>query len=105
MLSINFQARIFADYHAGKEYTSGTKYCYSIQYNPMALIHTWIIRQDKGGGEWYFLQPLVDNLQMTPRNSKRQRLEAFGPLFFLSIPYNCFYTVCRMFSRLTLEGL
>lgn len=71
MLSINFQARIFSDYHAGKEYTSGTKYRYSIQYNPMALMPTWTIKQDKNGGEWYFLQSLAANLQFTPCNSKK----------------------------------
>lgn len=71
MLSVKFQSRIFADYHAGKEYTNGTKYRYSIQYNPIALMPTWIIRQDKDGGNWYFLHPLAKNLQFTPRNSKR----------------------------------
>ena len=69
MLSINLQARIFADYHAGKEYTNGRKYRYSIQYNPVSAMHTWIIRQDKSGGEWYFLQPLADSMQFTPRTS------------------------------------
>lgn len=54
MLSINLQARIFADYHAGKEYTNGTKYRYTLQYNPLALVHTWIIRQNKSGSEWHF---------------------------------------------------
>ena len=72
MLSINFQARIFTDYHAGKEYTNGRKYRYSIQYNPISAMPTWIIRQDKSGGEWYFLQPLADNLQFTPRTSKHK---------------------------------
>ena len=62
MLSINLQARIFADYHAGKEYTNGRKYRYSIQYNPLSAMPTWIIRQDKSGGEWFFLQPLADNI-------------------------------------------
>lgn len=71
MLSINLQARIFTEYHAGKEYTNGRKYHYTLQYNPLALVHTWVIRQDKNGGEWHFLQPLVQNLQFTPRNSKR----------------------------------
>lgn len=74
MLSINLQARIFADYHAGKEYTNGTKYHYTLQYNPLALVHTWIIRQNKSGGEWHFLQPLTDNMQFTPRNSKRKEV-------------------------------
>lgn len=72
MLSINLQARIFADYHAGKEYTNGTKYRYTLQYNPLALVHTWIVRQNKSGSEWHFLQPLTDNMQFTPRNSKRK---------------------------------
>ena len=43
MLSINLPSRIFADYHAGKEYTNGTKYRYSIQYNSMSLMPTWIV--------------------------------------------------------------
>ena len=72
MLSINLQARIFRDYHAGKECTNGRKYRYSIQYNRLALVHTWIIRQDKNGGEWQFLQPLTDNMQFTPRTSKHE---------------------------------
>ena len=72
MLSINLQARIFMDYHAGKEYTGGKKYRYSIQYNPVSVIHTWIIRQDKSGGDWQFLQPLTANMQFTPRTSKHE---------------------------------
>ena len=72
MLSINLQARIFADYHAGKEYTNGRKYRYSIQYHPLSAMPVWIIRQDKSGGEWCFLQPLADNLQFTPRTSKHK---------------------------------
>ena len=74
MLSIKFQARIFRDYHVGKEYTDGKKYRYSIQYNPISAIHTWIIRQDKKGGEWQFLQPLADNMQFTPRTSKHKEV-------------------------------
>ena len=74
MLSINLQARIFRDYHAGKEYTNGKKYRYSIQYNPVSAIHTWIIRQDKNGGDWQFLQPLVANMQFTPRTSKHKEV-------------------------------
>lgn len=71
MLSINLQARIFKDYHSGKEYTNGIKYRYSIQYNPLSAMPVWVIRQDKNGGEWQFLQPLADNMQFIPRNSKR----------------------------------
>lgn len=77
MLSNEFQSRIFANYHAGKEYTSGIKYRYSIQHNPLALIHTWIIRQDKDGGEWYFLEPLAKNLQFTPRRRKENENYAY----------------------------
>lgn len=72
MLSINLQNRIFADYHAGKEYTNGTKYRYTLQYNPLALVHTWVIRQDKSGGAWEWVQLLTDNIQFIPRNSKRK---------------------------------
>ena len=69
MLSIDFQARIFADYHSGQNYTNGRKYRYSIQYNPLAVVHTWIIRQPLHGGEWEWVQPLAMNLQFTQRNS------------------------------------
>lgn len=41
MLSINLQTRIFADYHVGKEYTNGTKYRYTLQYNSLALVHKY----------------------------------------------------------------
>ena len=71
MLSINLQARTFKEYHAGKEYTNGTKYRYTLQYNPLALVHTWVIRQRKSGGAWEWVQPLSDNMQFTPRNSRR----------------------------------
>ena len=50
MLSIDLQARIFKEYHTGKEFTNGRKYRYTLQYNPLALVHTWVIRQDKSGG-------------------------------------------------------
>lgn len=73
MLSMNLQARIFEEYHAGKEYTNGTKYRYTLQYNPLALVHTWIIRQAKIDGMWEWLHPLADNLQFTPRNSIRKK--------------------------------
>jgi hypothetical protein len=58
MLSLNLQRKIFKEYYAGKEYTNGTKYRYTLQYNPLALVHTWIIRQAKNGGMWEFVQPL-----------------------------------------------
>lgn len=69
MLSINLQSRIFTEYHAGKEFTTGTRYRYTLQYNPLALQHTWVIRQPKSGGAWDWVQPLATNLQFTPRNS------------------------------------
>lgn len=71
MLSINMQSRIFNEYHAGKEFTTGRKYRYSLQYNPLALFQTWVIRQAKSGGAWKWVQPLSDNMQFTPRNSVR----------------------------------
>lgn len=71
MLRIDFQARIWRNYHDGKEYANGTKYRYSVQYNPLSAMPTWIVRQDKGGGEWEFVEPLASNLQFTPCNSKR----------------------------------
>lgn len=76
MLSINLQSRIFTEYHAGKEFTTGRKYRYSIQYNPLALMPVWIIRQDIYDGEWYFLQPLAPDLQFTPRGSARKAVNA-----------------------------
>lgn len=71
MLSINLQARIFKDYHSGAEFTSGRKYRYTLQYNPLSLVHTWIIRQPMRGGSWEWVQPLACNLQFTPRTSAR----------------------------------
>ena len=71
MLSIELQARIFSDYHAGKEHTPGRKYLYTIQRNPLALTQTWIIRKlKKNGSPWEWVQPL--DLQITLRNSKRE---------------------------------
>lgn len=71
MLSMNLQARIFADYHKGAGHTNGKKYRYTLQYNPLALLHTWIIRQPLRGGSWEWVQPLTSNLQFTPCNSTR----------------------------------
>lgn len=71
-MTTNFISRIYKDYHNGKEYTSGVKYLYSIQYNPIAAIHTWIIRKPKIGGEWSFLRPVPTNMDFVPRNSTRR---------------------------------
>lgn len=71
MVSLNLQGRIFEEYHAGKEYTNGTKYRYTLQYNPLALVHTWIVRQAKSGGAWERVHPLAMNFQFKPRNSVR----------------------------------
>lgn len=76
MLSINLQSRIFAEYHAGKEYTNGRKYRYTLQYNPLALVPTWVIRQDKSGGAWEWVQPLSCNIQFAPVNSVRKAAKA-----------------------------
>lgn len=71
MLSLNLHSKIFKEYHEGKDYTKGTKYLYSLQHNPMSALHTWIIRKPKSGGEWYFVEPLAQNMQFKPRNSVR----------------------------------
>lgn len=76
MLSIDLQARIFKEYHTGKEFTNGRKYRYTLQYNPLALVHTWVIRQDKSGGAWEWVHPLSCNMQFTPVNSVRKALKA-----------------------------
>lgn len=73
MISIELQALIFRDYHDGKDHTTARKYLYTLQYNPMSLMHTWIIRKPKTGGEWEWVQPLASNLQFTPRNSTRKQ--------------------------------
>ena len=71
MLSINLQSRIFTEYHVGKEFTTGTRYRYTLQYTPLAFLHTWVVRQEKSGGAWEWVQPLPCNMQFTPRNSVR----------------------------------
>ena len=62
MLSIKFQIEILKDYRMGKEYTQGKKYRYSIEYNPIALDHVWIVRQDTPNGSWEWLQPLHERI-------------------------------------------
>lgn len=54
--------RIYDNYKAGK-ITRLNKYDYYIQYNPVALSHTWIIRRPKGGGEWLFHEPLAKGIE------------------------------------------
>lgn len=75
MLSIDLQARIFKEYHTGKEYTNGRKYRYTLQYNPLAFLHTRVIRQAKSGGAWEWVQPLAVDLQFTPRGSARRAMK------------------------------
>lgn len=71
-LSINLHARIFAGYLAGEEFTAGTRYRYTLQYNPMAVMPVWVIRQAKSGGAWEWVQPLAPDLQFAPRGSARR---------------------------------
>lgn len=47
-LAIRFQEKIFREYKEGKPFTAGKKYRYSIGYNAMAAVHTWIIRWKNG---------------------------------------------------------
>lgn len=76
MLSINLQSRIFTEYHAGKEFTVGKRYRYTLQYNPLALLPTWVVRQTKSGGAWEWVQPLSCNMQFTPVNSVRKAIQS-----------------------------
>lgn len=70
-MSISLISRIFGDYHSGAECTNGRKYRYTIEYNPLSAVHTWIIRQPLNGGEWEWVQPLPLNLCFTPRGAVR----------------------------------
>lgn len=54
---------------------NGTRYRYTLQYNPLALLHTWVIRQTKSGGVWEWVQPLAVDLQFTPRGSARRAVK------------------------------
>lgn len=47
-LAIRFQEKIFREYKEGRPFTAGRKYCYLIEYNAMAAVHTWIIRWKNG---------------------------------------------------------
>lgn len=62
-----FQEKIYKNYSAGEKYTETKLYRYSIQYNPISTIHTWIVRQKKIEGAtremqdsipWEWVQPL-----------------------------------------------
>lgn len=64
MLSIGLQCRILRDHWAGRESTPARKYRYSIQWHPLAAVHTWIVRQDKSGGEWEWVQPLDERIRL-----------------------------------------
>lgn len=69
-MTLSLITRIFRDYHAGKPETVGTKYRYTVEYNPLSALPWWIIRADRyGRTSWEMLQPLPCNMQITPRNS------------------------------------
>nr|DAL62941.1 MAG TPA_asm: hypothetical protein [Caudoviricetes sp.] len=70
-MSVNLISRIFSDYHKGKDGTNGRKYRYTLEYNPLSAVHTWIIRQPLNGGAWEWVQPLPLNLCFTPRGAVR----------------------------------
>lgn len=61
MLSNKTQKRIFRDYQENR-ITRLNYYNYTIQYNPIADIHTWIVRQPKTGGDWEFYHPLAKSI-------------------------------------------
>lgn len=70
-MSINLISHIFADYHKGKDSTNGRKYRYTLEYNPLSAVHTWIVRRPLNGGAWEWVQPLPLNLCFTPRGAVR----------------------------------
>lgn len=49
-MSVNLISRIFSDYHKGKDGTNGRKYRYTLEYNPLSAVHTWIVRRLMGMG-------------------------------------------------------
>ena len=62
MLSLTFQRRVYNAHKKGKTYPSGN-YEYSIEYNPLAATHTWIIRRRHLIREnWKFFQPLDESI-------------------------------------------
>ena len=53
-----FQRRIYNAYKNGTTWVQGN-YEYTIQYNPMSLIHAWIVRKRHLIAEdWQWIQPL-----------------------------------------------
>ena len=56
------QERIYADFKA-KRLTKIGRHIYSIQYNPIAAVHTWIVRKDSEDSEWIWVQPLDPEIQ------------------------------------------
>lgn len=61
-MKISTQLRIYNNYWQGKETVIG-QYKYDIQYHPMALNHTWIIRSEKDEDEWSFYIPLAEEIR------------------------------------------
>ena len=61
-MKITTQRRIFENYKQDKE-TKINGFNYFIQYHPLALVHTWIIRSKAGHNEWEFLQPLAESIR------------------------------------------
>lgn len=57
-LGKKLQKKIYEEYRGGSSYTKGRKYQYSIQYNPIAAVHTWIIGRKTEETQWYWIQPL-----------------------------------------------
>lgn len=50
---------------------NGRKYRYTLEYNPLSAVHTWIVRQPFSGCAWEWVQPLPLNLCFTPRGAVR----------------------------------
>lgn len=57
-IKIKIQRKIYDDYKAGHAFTKIGRRLYSIQHNPMAATHTWIVGRDSENSDWYWVQPL-----------------------------------------------
>ena len=57
-IKIETQRKIYDEYKAGHAFTKIGRRLYSIQHNPIAATHTWIVGRDSENSDWYWVQPL-----------------------------------------------
>ena len=65
MLSEKFQRKIYEKCKNNPDAVVWNgNFDYQIAYNPIATIHTWIIRRVRygGDGKWHWLQPLDESI-------------------------------------------